>query len=170
MFCLKGFGQADSVKSENLELFVPGGNWDKSFLHEAGKTEPFTGVMIDYFPNSSKVEQSVEYVNGKLKVGGYSRRYNLNDRLLEETQNGKNGDPDGSYLAWYEDGQIEMSGSYRRGNYNGIWTAYYPSGKMKYINRYNEGKKQGTCKTWSESGELISEEVYRNDTVVKKIK
>jgi len=45
--------------------------------------------------------------------------------------NYESGKRHGPYLSWFDNGQVEMSGSYNEGNKDGIWNYWLKDGSIK---------------------------------------
>ena len=85
----------------------------------------------------SKTEKHIEYYpNGKKKAedGGY-----------------KDGQPDGKWTEWYEDGQKKGEINFKDGYLDGLQTFWYENGQ-KYLERTFKDGKFISEKMWDEDG------------------
>ena len=58
------------------------------------------------------------------------------------------------YTMYYNNGNINVTGSYKNGNKEGEWKEYYKSGKIKYIDNYLENLQNGISKRYFENGKV----------------
>ncbi len=69
--------------------------------------------------------------------------------------NYKNGELDGKYIAYYNDGLIYYVQNYLKGELEGYERFYYPSGQLKQERKFIQSKATGEFKLYNENGELI---------------
>ena len=55
----------------------------------------------------------------------------------------KNGVKDGTWVWYYENGQVFFKGSYKNGKKEGAWVRYYDNGQLFYKGNFKNGKKEG---------------------------
>lgn len=92
--------------------------------YEVGKSEPFTGKDVIYYPNGQKFIES----------------------------NYKNGRPDGLRVEYYENGQKKEEGNIIDGKMEGLWVEWYRNGQKKSECHWKDGKKDGLSVWWYENG------------------
>jgi antitoxin component YwqK of YwqJK toxin-antitoxin module len=68
----------------------------------------------------------------------------------------------GKVLSFYNDGDLQETGSYLMGEKHGKWLKYSESGILVNEGNYNQGQKDGTWKVWDENGTLRLEFFYEN--------
>jgi hypothetical protein len=123
------------------------------------------GLWYWYFPNS-KVYFKQEFDHTKRRMD-----------FFVETD--KMGTEHGSYERFYDNGQLEETGTYDTGYKTGTWKKFYRSGKLEYQGEYKlkQGKsiktknwlyyfpneKLEAKETYTDLGELISRITYRID-------
>ena len=100
-----------------------------------GKYEPYSGI--------------VEETGGK-------RGYKLLGRFLD-------GERDGKWVQWYDNGQVEVQGEYYRGKKHGEWSLWYNNGKSKEQGTFSFGKIDSLYKYWYDNGHLKEEQRYKKN-------
>ena len=128
-------------------------------------------VQTEYYPDG-KVKVSAMFRNGVPE--GLRKEFN-EDGVLEKAYLFKNGflagegivkddgNPDGPWKEYYQEGTLKAEGSYDNGRHVGVWKYYYPSGRKEQTGSFNkQGKKDGTWRWYFESGNLLKEENFRN--------
>lgn len=122
--------------------------------------EPYTGKVHDVISS-----QILEYdvVNG-LKDGNFDVYSPTGKVLISGTiKENKN---EGLWQYFYPDGELESQGYFKNDFTSDKWLWYYPDGKLKRTGYYLQGKKDGKWTEYDEYGNVISEEVYRNNAKV----
>lgn len=90
--------------------------------------------------------KTVEYHgNGQIKTIG----------ILDEE-----GNRQGLWTAYYEDGTKWSESYYVKGILDGHSLTFYPNGQIRFVGEYKMGEKTGTWKFYSETGELTNEENF----------
>lgn len=122
--------------------------------------EPYTGKVHDVVSS-----QILEYdvVDG-LKDGNFNI-YSSSGKVIISGQIKKNKN-EGLWQYFYPDGELESQGYFKNDVTSDKWLWYYPDGKLKMTGFYNKGKKDGKWTEYDEYGNVISEEVYRNNDKV----
>jgi antitoxin component YwqK of YwqJK toxin-antitoxin module len=72
--------------------------------------------------------------------------------------NYEDGELEGRYVEYDEEGVVLTQGLYSSGYEEGVWT--YRNGSAIETGRYEGGLREGTWKTWFESGKIASEIQY----------
>lgn len=72
--------------------------------------------------------------------------------------------------AYYPDGTVEYTGTYRREKEHGTWTFYYETGVRKMKKNYRDGVLQGVTKEFAPDGSLRNEIHYRDGRVEREIR
>ena len=68
----------------------------------------------------------------------------------------KNGEKDGKWLIYNNDGQLLSKVNYKNGQYNGILETYHGIGQLNFKVNFYDGKQDGLTETYRERGELFS--------------
>jgi hypothetical protein len=97
--------------------------------HQNGHTNPFTGVLLDFYPDGSMQSRSM-----------------VSNGLLEGLSEG-----------WYTNRQLEVREYYRTNFSNGLRVKWYPGGKKLSEATIVLGKMEGTFRRWYENGKLAEE-------------
>ena len=143
VFSLNSFCQNDTLESTQLKLFVKNNDWSKKAFYKIGDTIPFTGFMVEYFPNTKQINWIVKYKNGQVATGLHSYYYEDGNKKTEEYSN-NSGVRFGKFKEWYDNGQLKSRGEYENDEKNGVWSH------------------------WDINGNLISTETYKNGVITKK--
>ncbi|TVR38093.1 MAG: hypothetical protein EA392_11030 [Cryomorphaceae bacterium] len=72
--------------------------------------------------------------------------------------------------AYYPDGTVEYTGTYRREKEHGTWIFYYETGIRKMKKNYRDGVLQGVTKEFAPDGSLRNEIHYRDGRVEREIR
>ena len=67
----------------------------------------------------------------------------------------KEGQREGLWQAWYENGNLWSEAEYKKGLNHGKSITYFENGKVRYEGRYEDGKKVGVWKYYDEAGKLV---------------
>ena len=70
------------------------------------------------------------------------------------------------YVNKVKDTEIE----FKNGEIHGKYTMWHKNGEIKLLTEFKDGKEHGKCTEWDENGNVISEEIYENGKLTKKIK
>ena len=62
----------------------------------------------------------------------------------------------------YMGGGKEFEGSYMEGEKDGLWTIFWENGQKKSEETYKDGKKDGPLTRWYSSGQIEKEETYKD--------
>jgi antitoxin component YwqK of YwqJK toxin-antitoxin module len=73
-----------------------------------------------------------------------------------------NGQLDGNYQAWNEEGVLVTQTNYSAGQVDGTYESFYPNGGMKKKYTAGKGKLEGLYQEYCETGELLIEATYVN--------
>lgn len=107
-------------------------------------TDEDTTVAITEDVTSS--DKTIEYhPNGNIKMEG---------RLNDEGQR------QGLWIAYYENGTKWSESYYVDGIRDGHSLSFYPNGRIRYVGEYKNDVKVGTWKFYNEDGTLATEETY----------
>ncbi|WP_152286754.1 toxin-antitoxin system YwqK family antitoxin [Flavicella marina] len=75
--------------------------------------------------------------------------YVINKRQYED------GDHQGEWRTYYENGQLTIIGKWNYGKRDGEWKKYHENGKLESIGKYKNGKTVGEWKLYDKNGKLI---------------
>lgn len=95
------------------------------------------------------------YINGT-KEGKWEEYLNtvMNIYRIDCIVNFSEGQPDGSFVRWYENGQKEVAGIYIGGKKEGLWRYWYESGQKQKERNYSKDLRNGTSTGWDENGQI----------------
>ena len=100
--------------------------------YEKGKSRPFTGKAVSYYPNLKKKKET-NYIDGK---------------------------ENGLQVRWYMEGQKKVEGNWTDGKKDGLWVEYYENGQKQVEGNYMDGKQDGLKVGWHEDGGKTDEGNY----------
>ena len=72
----------------------------------------------------------------------------------------KNGEKDGKWLIYNNDGQLLSKVNYKNGLYSGIVETYHENGQLYTKGNFKDGRPDGLMETYRESGALFSKENF----------
>jgi len=69
----------------------------------------------------------------------------------------------GTYIQYYENGNIKTESHIIEGVLNGITTVYFENGQKNEIRSYKSGMKDGTWYVWNTEGVKVAQANYKKD-------
>jgi antitoxin component YwqK of YwqJK toxin-antitoxin module len=129
-------------------------------LYQVGRTNPFTGFMVEFYPHHAPLSRSVLsngllnglsegwYTNGQIQVReyftngvshGFREKWHENGKKMSEA-NIVEGKIEGTFRRWHDNGQLAEQIEMKQGAPDGAAAAYYPSGCLKARTRAQAGK------------------------------
>ncbi len=134
---------AEITKLEVQNEYYPDGKIKVSSMFRNGISE---GVKREY-NTEGKIEKGYIYSNGKI----------VSEGIVKE-----DGNRDGLWKDFYEDGTLRAEGKYDNGRQTGEWKYFHQNGKLEQSGKFNKnGKPEGSWKWYYETGKLLKEELYR---------
>ncbi|WP_421919202.1 toxin-antitoxin system YwqK family antitoxin [Marinifilum sp.] len=145
-----------SPKSDLIE-------WER--LYEEGFQELAIedGTCTEFFPNGYKKKQ-FSYEKGK--QNGNIRLWSEDGKLFRDFV-AKNNIANGLYLEYYKNGKASLSVNFKNDTLNGPAAYYHLNGKMSQKGNFKKGKKVGKWTYWSDKGDVIGSESYRNSFFIE---
>ena len=64
----------------------------------------------------------------------------------------KNGQREGAWVHYYENGQLEYKGNFKNGKAEGAWVRYWGNGQLFYKGNFKNGKYHGSWVAFNEDG------------------
>lgn len=147
-------------KQEGKESnYYTNGKLKYELLMTNGKYE---GPFIQYYKNGHIMEKSAFKDNNR--SGNYESYYNYPEKTLKAEANYDKGIAMGEYKSYYRNGKPEEIGSYNNdGQKEGIWKNYFNDGTIASEESYSDGKWNASSKYYDASGKLAEEYMYKND-------
>ena len=116
--------------------------------------------------------------NNSLKIEGTYKNGNLDGEYKHYYENGqickycfyKNGNLDGEYKRYYENGQIYVHKFYKNGEINGEYKYYNAYGQIKEHKFWKNGNVNGEYKWWYDNGRLKEHKFYKNGKLDRECK
>jgi antitoxin component YwqK of YwqJK toxin-antitoxin module len=140
-------------------LFVKSGQ-----LYRRGSSTPFTGWMLDHFPDGS-VSLKTSVLNGRLN--GISEGWYTNGvRQIEE--HFQNGLADGNRSTWHANGQLRSEGHLIYGLQQGLYRQWDEKGNLVVEAEFAQGKPNGLSLAWFPSGYLKAEALMRQGEILAR--
>ena len=122
------FGQ-EKLKTSDLKVLG-----DMYFL----KNVPYTGVVYDYYQNTSKISWEKHFENG-LKHGLWANYNQLGGFF--STRYFENGEKVGKEKVWHPNGNLSNELNYnKKGELDGKCSYWFPRGQLSYSLKYKNGK------------------------------
>ena len=139
------------------------------YWYRSGETNPFTGWMVDYYPDGARLSRS-QISNGILN--GVCETFYTNSQM-QMRENFKQGISDGlrekwhangvklsratiaagkimgTFQSWHDNGQLSEQIELKSGQPDGVAWAYYPSGFLKAETKITEGQVRER-KSWQD--------------------
>jgi antitoxin component YwqK of YwqJK toxin-antitoxin module len=125
---------------------------------EAGKLE---GDYVEYDEKGGIIAKG-QYVYGE-KDGDWSFKHNL----ITEKGNYYEGNQQGIWKSWYENGNLYSEIEYDQDIPNGKYTTYWENGNMKLTGKYVTGVREGLWHRYNENGDLLVSDFYKNGVEIK---
>jgi len=69
----------------------------------------------------------------------------------------KNGKRDGSWITYWDNGQLMYKGNWKNGLEEGSWVLYHPNGLLWEKGKYKYGKKEGSWVGYFDDGTVYKE-------------
>lgn len=133
------------------------------------------GPWVEYNTTSGRKVSEGSYEHGK-EAGAWTRWSLAGTVRLQESY--RNGQREGGYAEWHQNGRERQQGTYSAGRKHGLWTTwseagvviekvtydmgvehggverFHPGGKPRERGSYESGTKTGVWETWHEDGRL----------------
>ncbi len=139
--------QPEASEIQKLEVqkeYYSNGNVKISAMFRNGIPE---GIRKEY-DSAGRIEKAQLFKNGRI----------VGEGLVKE-----DGNREGPWREYYEEGQLKAEGVYENDKPVGKWKYYYQDGKTEQTGNFTkQGKRDGTWKWYYENGALLREESYRN--------
>ena len=113
-------------------------------------------------PFTGEIDEGLE--RGELKNGnqeGQWVRYHENGQLFYKVEY-KNGEREGPWVVYHKNGQLEIEGNYRNGKLEGPWVGYHKNGQLSFKGEYKNGEQEGPWVYYWNNGHLNSKGDYKN--------
>ncbi len=125
------------------------------------------GTYISYFPNGTSISEMGEIKNG-YKNGLWQMYFESNGNVNQELLY-VDGKMEGHQKFYFESGNLYLEGLMKNDLKEGEWKWYYENGNLSSTVSYVNDKKEGTQILWSEAGEKVKVEEYKNGELMEEI-
>jgi len=123
------------------------------------ETEAPEEIITEDHQPSNQVEETLVTPEETSLAGDYIENY-PSGKLKMEGKLNANGNRDGLWISYYENGTKWSESYYDDGSKEGHSLSFFPSGQTRYIGEYKNDKKIGVWKFYDEDGELFKEETF----------
>lgn len=130
--------------------------------YEIGQTNPFTGVLLEYYRDGGLMSRSV-LSNGLLN--GLSEGWYTN-RQLQVRETYQTNYSDGVRTKWWPNGTTQSQATIALGKIQGLYRRWYSDGKLAEEIPMQAGQIEGTGHAYYESGFLKAEVSYHDGKIV----
>lgn len=116
-------------------------------------------------PNREETAESdsiVDLSDGQSTVSDKVTEYHPNGNIRMEGKLNENGERDGLWISYYDDGSKWSESYYNNGLKDGHSITFFPNGQVRYVGEYKNDQKVGTWTFYDESGELVTEETFED--------
>jgi antitoxin component YwqK of YwqJK toxin-antitoxin module len=137
--------------------------WERLYEEGFQKLAIENGKCLEYFPNGNKKKQFT-YENGVQK--GNIRLWSDDGKLFRDFV-ANNNIADGLYLEYYKNGKASLSVNFKNDTLNGPAAYYHLNGVISQKGSFKKGKKVGKWTYWSDKGDVIGTETYRNSFFIE---
>ena len=107
---------------------------------------------------TSSVGWSLEYKDLVKRDGVHYKKFSdvpFSGKTTGQTQGSfKNGKKDGSWIGYYDNGQLWYKENYKNGKKDGFWIEYWDDGQLMYKGNHKNGKKEGSWVGYSYNGNI----------------
>tara|TARA_B100000900_G_C20286975_1_gene596498 strand:- start:65 stop:667 length:603 start_codon:yes stop_codon:yes gene_type:complete len=122
--------------------------------------KPFTGLVYDFFEDSSDTLWVKSYKNG-LKDGFWRKYYSNGD--LREKRFFVSGKKEGEFVGYFRGGVKNFVFSFDNGEYNGTNRIWTKKGLLIKESNFKGGYELGSQKTWYLNGKIKSNYIIKNE-------
>ncbi|MDC6461128.1 toxin-antitoxin system YwqK family antitoxin [Gammaproteobacteria bacterium] len=122
------------------------------------------GLVESFFENtetflSGQLREKINYKDGELN-GPYEVYYE--NGQLKEKGNHQDGERDRPYENYYENGQLKEKGNFKDGKRDGLFERYHENGQLELKGNFKEGKEDGLWNYFNQDGELTSTKEWKD--------
>jgi antitoxin component YwqK of YwqJK toxin-antitoxin module len=132
--------------------------------YQAGHTNPFTGVMLEFYPGGTPLSRS-DISNGLLD--GLSEGWFTN-RQIQIRENYHTNYADGLRTKWYSNGNKLSEAMIAQGKIQGIFRRWHENGRLAEEIQMRDGKPDGVGRAYYESGCLKSESRIQAGQIIEQ--
>jgi len=135
------------------------------------KKIPLTFFTI-IFCLTSSVGWSLEYKDLVERDGVYYKKFSdvpfTGKTTGQEQGSFKNGKKDGSWIEYWDNGQLNYKGDFKNGNLDGSYISYWDNGQLLTKGNWKNGKEEGYWVYYNKDGTINIKKTgtYKNDIKV----
>ena len=109
----------------------------------------------------SSVGWSLEYKDLVKRDGVYYKKFSdvpFTGKVTGQEQGSiKNGKKDGSWIEYWDNGQLKLKGNWKNGMSEGSWVYYYDNGKLDSKGDFKNGHLEGSWVSYKRNGTVSKE-------------
>lgn len=177
----KSFGVIDGKQTGTWTTFYPNGSkheegeFKNTLMHvlnawNAKGEQTVTSGMGSYTsfhdPKEAIINETGPLSNG-LRNGLWIQFYETGADTLQ-TAEYVNGKPEGSVRLYSQNGLLYAEGNMKNGKRDGEWKWYSENGNLESSVTFIDGKKEGVQYFWGSRGDILKEEVYKDDELISE--
>jgi len=122
-------------------------------------------ILITFFTIlfclTSSVGWSLEYKDLVKRDGVYYKKFSdvpFTGKVTGQEQGSiKNGKKDGSWIEYWDNGQLKLKGNWKNGMSEGSWVYYYDNGKLDSKGDFKNGHLEGSWVSYKRNGTVSKE-------------
>tara|TARA_B110000902_G_scaffold263429_1_gene342471 strand:+ start:1319 stop:1807 length:489 start_codon:yes stop_codon:yes gene_type:complete len=80
----------------------------------------------------------------------------------EEQGSFRNGEREGTWVSYWENGQLSFKENYKNGQREGTWVGYFENGQLSFKENYKNGKEEGEYISYWGDGRLLTKGNFKN--------
>lgn len=122
-------------------------------------------IWTEFSPNGDVTSRST-YKNGKLD--GLKTMYygtdvspRPNEVLILKKIHFKNGQADGPFISYFDDGTVKSKGQFKNGELEGVVKKFHPNGQLMLLERFRGGQRNGWWITYDKTGKEQGRRYYK---------
>lgn len=131
-------------------------------LHRLGHSTPFTGHMLEYYPNGLPLSRTA-VSNGLLH--GLSEGWHTNG-LVQIREHFTNGIAHGLRQKWHPNGAKQSEAHIRAGKIEGLFQTWHPNGQLAEQIPMTAGQPHGAAQAYYPSGHLKAQTQTTNGQIL----
>jgi antitoxin component YwqK of YwqJK toxin-antitoxin module len=112
---------------------------------------PFTGIAVEFYPNSKQLERRVTFKKGK-KDGSHELFFA--DGKLGQTTFYQDGKRYGESKTWWNNGNLRTFSNFENDKSQGIHEEFYKEGMIFKRLNLKDGREKGLQQAWRKNGDI----------------
>jgi antitoxin component YwqK of YwqJK toxin-antitoxin module len=130
-----------------------------AFLAACGGTNPDNQNDSSGSKDSLVKSENIESIE-TIPTNGNSTEYHPNGNIKMEGKLNDNGNREGLWVSYYDNGTKWSESYYNDGKKDGHSLSFFPNSQIRYIGEYQDDEKSGTWTFYDEEGNVVTEETF----------